>query len=134
GAALIGLHLADPRQHHPRDAVLLACLLVEVEVIGGDRRPPGGTRRGLRRGGPVRRGGGPAGAALAPPERPAAATAPPPADRQAQHHAQPHAHRHGGGGPADVRELRPPAHELPADASWMSFTCHPPPDCTAVIA
>ena len=39
-----------------------------------------------------------------------------------------------GGGAADVGELRPPVHELPADASWMSFTCQPLPDRPIVIA
>ena len=43
--------LPMPGQHHPRDAVLPPRLLVQVEVVGGDRRPPGGTRRWLKRGG-----------------------------------------------------------------------------------
>src|SRR2546421_84020 len=99
--------------------------------------PPGGARGGAP--------GGPAG--LPRPARPAPETPraagkprappadrPPPEGRQAQPQHDRHAPRHADGEPAGTWNPQPPLHELPADASWMSFTCQPLPDRVIVMA
>ena len=135
-AALVGLHLADPGQHRPRDAVRPPRLLVEAEVIGGDRRPPGGARRRLHRGGhSFRRPGRPVPEQRWPSREQHAAAADQPAPTAARPSTSTIVTP-----TATLTAVRPacvnPSRQFTsclADASWMSFTCQPLPDRAIVI-